>query len=144
MKYDLIFYLAKKTGYCEKRLRSVMKPAGAETNRIVSAASPSELGEQTAHSLRLCPLVVIVGGLRSTDDDNLATVLSRVLSNSALTLDNTRKLTVPGKNPDCGDAAGYIIRYKSQMILALPDEPDAIEAILTPDLLAYIKEKGEP
>lgn len=138
MKYDLIFYLAKKTGYCEKRLRAVFGAAGAEPNRIVSAASPIALGEETTHGLRLCPLVVIVGGLGSPDDDNLATVLSRVLSVSSLTLDNIRKLPAP----DGGDE-GYIIRYKSQMILALPDDPEAITAMLTPDLLAYIKEKGE-
>ena len=140
MKYDLIFYLAKKTGYCEKRLIKTMKQIGAEPNRIVSAASPSALGEETTHSLRLVPLVVIVGGLGSTDDDNLATVLSRVLSNSTLTLDNIRRLPAPDSEE--GDPAGYIIRYKSQMILALPDNPDAIEGLLTDDLLAYIREKA--
>ena len=138
MRYDLIFYIAKKTGYCEKRLRPVMKRIDAEPNRIVSAATPCALGDETTHSLRLVPLVVIVGGLRSPDDDNLTTVLSRVLSNSTLTLDNIRKLPAAA-----GAEEGYIIRYKSQMILALPDDPDAIESMLTPDLLAYIKEKGE-
>lgn len=136
MKYDLIFYIAKKTGYCEKRLRKILKRIGAEPNRIVSAAAPTALGEETVHSLRLVPLAVIVGGLRSPDDDNLAVVLSRVLSNSALTLDNIRKLPAPN------GAEGYIIRYKSQMLLALPDDPDAIEEMLTDDLLAYIKEKA--
>ncbi len=137
MKYDLIFYIAKKTGYCEKRLRRILKTISAEPNRIVSAPSPCALGEETVHSLRLVPLAVIVGGLHSADDDNLAVVLSRVLSNSALTLDNIRKLASPN-----GDE-GYIIRYKSQMLLALPDDPDAIEGMLTDDLLGYIKEKGE-
>lgn len=139
MKFDLIFYLSKKTGYCEKRLRSVMAAIDAEPNRIVSASSPTSLGDEATHSLRLVPLVVIVGGLRSPDDDNLATVLSRVLSNSTLTLDNIRRLACADS---AEDAEGYIIRYKSQMILALPDDPDAIEGLITPDLLAYIKEKG--
>ena len=141
MKYDLIFYIAKKTGYCEKRLRPLLKTIGAEPNRIVGATSPSSLGDEVVHSLRLCPLAVIVGGLGCEGDDNLATVLSRVFSNSTLTLDNMRKITAPGKNPG-SDSVGYIIRYKSQMILALPDEPDAIDAMLTPDLLTYIREKG--
>ena len=126
MKFDLIFYIAKKTGYCEKRLRAVMKTIDAE------------VGEEVTHSLRLVPLAVIVGGLRSIEDDNLATVLSRVLSNSSLTIDNIRRISSPESAQ-----GGYIIRYKSQMILALPDEPDAIEGLLTDDLLAYIKEKGE-
>ena len=135
MKYDLIFYISKKTGYCEKRLRPILKGVGAEPNRIVSAASPVELGEEVTHSLRLCPLVVIVGGLRSPDDDNLENVLSRVFSNSSVTLDNIRSLTA-----DSG-VRGYIVRYKSQMLLALPDDPDAIEAMLSKELLRYIEEK---
>ena len=135
MKYDLIFYIAKKTGYCEKRLRAVMRTIGAEPNRIVGAVSPSALGEEAVHSLRLCSLVIIVGGLRSLEDDNLATVLSRVFSNSTLTLENMRKITAES------GSEGYIIRCRSQMLLALPDEPDDIESILSPNLLAYIQEK---
>lgn len=134
MKYDLIFYIAKKTGYCEKRLRRILKTAGCDTNRIVSATSPSMLGEEVTHSLRLCRLAVIVGGLRSMEDDNLATVLSRVFSLAGISLSNMRKLTA-------SDKEGYVIRYKNQMILALPDEPDAIEAMLSQELLDYIKDK---
>lgn len=139
MKYDLIFYIAKKTGYCEKRLKRVTNPIGCEIHRIVSATSPSMLGEEVIHSLRLCRLAVIVGGLRSPDDDNLATVLSRVFSLAGIPLSNMRKLTAPDADED--NAEGYIIRYKNQMILALPDDPDAIEAMLTQDVLEYIKEK---
>lgn len=134
MKYDLIFYIAKKTGYCEKRLRRILSAVGAESHRIVSATSPSMLGDEVTHSLRICRLAVIVGGLRSVDDDNLATVLSRVFSLAGIPLNNMRKLSASG-------AEGYIIRYKSQMILALPDDPDTIEAMLSEDVLAYIKEK---
>ena len=134
MKYDLVFYIAKKTGYCEKRLRAVLKPISASANRIVSASSPTALGEEVTHGLRLCPMVIVVGGLSSCDDDNLATVLSRVFSNSSLTLDNMRKLTADS-------AQGYVIRCRSQMLLALPDDPDDIEALITPDLLRYIEEK---
>lgn len=135
MKYDLIFYIAKKTGYCEKRIRRVLSAIEGEPHRIVSATNPSLLGEEVTHSLRLCPLVVIIGGLRSMDDDNLATVLSRVFSLSGIPLSNMRRLSAES------GAEGYIIRYKSQMILALPDSPDDIEDMLSEDVLAYIKEK---
>ena len=134
MKYDLIFYLAKKTGYCEKRLRSVMKAIGASSNRVVSATSPTELGEEVTHSLRLCPLTVIVGGLSAPGQENLATVLSRVFSNSTLTLDNMRRL-------DSGGYEGYIVRCKNQALLALPDSPDGIEALLSEELLDYLDSK---
>ena len=135
MKYDLIFYIAKKTGYCEKRLRASFKGISAEVNRIVSATSPSALGDEAVHSLRLCPLVVIVGGLRSRDDDNLATVLSRVFSNSTLTLENMRRITA------ASGTQGYIVRCKGQILLALPDDPEDIASILSDDLLQYIREK---
>ena len=135
MKYDLIFYIAKKTGYCEKRLRPIMREIDADPNRIVSATAPTALGEEVKHSLRLTPLVVIIGGLGSLEDDNLAVVLSRAFSNSSLSLEHMRKITSP-----TGER-GYIIRYRSQIILALPDIPDEIEHMLTPDLLRYIAEK---
>lgn len=135
MKYDLIFYIAKKTGYCEKRLRRLLGAIGGEPHRIVSATSPNLLGEEVTHSLRICPLAVIVGGLRSLSDDNLATVLSRVFSLAGIPLSNMRKLSSES------GAEGYIIRYKSQMILALPDSPEEIEDMLSEEVLAYIKEK---
>ncbi len=135
MKYDLIFYIAKKTGYCEKRLRRLLGSIDAEPNRVVSATTPSLLGEEVTHSLRLCKLAVIVGGLRSTDDDNLATVLSRVFSLAGIPLTNMRKLSAKS------GTEGYIIRYKSQMLLALPDNPGEIEEMLTDEVLAYIKDK---
>lgn len=136
MKYDLIFYIAKKTGYCEKRLKQIMMPIGLEPNRIVNATSPTMLGEEVVHSLRLCRLAVIVGGLRSPDDDNLATVLSRVFSVApGISLRNMRKISC------LNGSEGYIIRCKSQMILALPDNPDEIEEMLSHNVLEYISQK---
>ena len=135
MKYDLIFYISKKTSYCEKAVRRALCTIGGEVHRITCAVTPVALGEEVAHSLKLCPLTVIVGGFGSMEDDNLATVLSRVFSNSALTLDNMRKLRAEG------GAEGYIIRYKTQILLALPDSPRDIEEMLSDKLLQYIEEK---
>ncbi|MBQ3284844.1 MAG: hypothetical protein IJH40_04295 [Ruminococcus sp.] len=135
MKYNLIFYIAKKTSYCEKAVRKALGAVGGEVHRITGATTPVALGEEVSRSLKICPLTVIVGGFNSMDDDNLATVLSRVFSNSALTLDNMRKLSAKS------GAEGYIIRYKSQILLALPDSPEAIEEMCSEELLAYIREK---
>lgn len=135
MKYDLIFYISKKTSYCEKKLSKALSQIEGEKNRVVYATTPTELGDEVCESLRLCPLVAIVGGLSSIDDDNLATVLSRVLSNSGLTLNNLRKITASSGHK------GYIIRYKSQILLALPDSPADIEEMLKEPLLRYIREK---
>ena len=62
-------------------------------------------------------------------------MLSRAFSTAGLTLDNMRRITAPS------GAVGYAVRYKTQMLLALPDSPDDIEAMLSPDLLRYITEK---
>lgn len=135
MKYDLIFYMSKKTSYCEKALRRSLSAIGGEPHRIVGATSPTELGAEVSRSLSVCPMAVIIGGFGSDEDDNLATVLSRVFSNSALTLDNMRRLS-----SESGET-GYIIKYKSQILLALPDSPEDISDMLTDDLLSYIGDK---
>ena len=138
MKYDLIFYLSKKTSYCEKALKKALNNIGGEARRITAATTPVALGEEVANSLRLCPLAVIIGGFNSDYDDNLATVLSRVFSNSKLTLSNMRKLSA-----DNG-TQGYIVRDKNQILLALPDSPEAITQMLSDDLLRYMEEKLSP
>ena len=135
MKYDLIFYISKKTSYCERAVRKSLKSIGGEAHRVVGATTPIELGEEVSHSLRICPMAIIIGGLGSDYDDNLATVLSRVFSNSSLTLDNMRRLSSQS------GAVGYIIRYRSQILLALPDSPEDIEELFSGELLSYIGDK---
>ena len=135
MKYDLIFYISKKTSYCEKAIRKALASIGGEPHRIVRAVTPTELGAQVTGSLKICPLAVIIGGLSSDYDDNLANVLSRVFSNSTLTLENMRKLSA-----DSG-CAGYIVRCKSQILLALPDSPEDITQMCSEELLEFIKDK---
>ena len=134
MKYDLIFYLSKKTSYCEKALRKALSTIGAEPYRITSATTPVMLGDLVSRGLKTCPLTVIIGGFNSFDDDNLRTVLSRVFSNSSLTLENMRRLSAE-------NSEGYIIRDRSQILLALPDDPDAITGMCSEELLGYIEEK---
>ena len=138
MKYNIIFYLSKKTSYCEKALKRSLTAISGEAHNITSATTPVALGEEVAHSLKICPLTVIIGGFHSDEDDNLATVLSRVFSNSPLTLDNMRKLSAES------GSAGYIIRSKNQILLALPDEPADIEAMCSEKLLSFIDEKLTP
>lgn len=135
MKYNLIFYLSKKTSYCEKALKKALAPIGGEAHQITSATTPVELGAQVSRSLRICPLTVIIGGFNSFDDDNLRTVLSRVFSNSSLTLENMRKLSAESGNE------GYIVRDKNQILLAFPDSPDDITEMCSDELLAYISDK---
>ncbi len=138
MKYHLIFYISKKTSYSEKAVKKRLKTIGGEAHRIVNATTPALLGEEVGRGLRTCPLTVIVGGLGSAGDDNLATVLSRVFSNSSLSLNNMRRLT------NGNGATGYVIRYKNQILLALPDSPEDIGELCSDGLLSYISEKTSP
>ena len=138
MKYHLIFYISKKTSYSEKAVKKRLNTIGGEAHRIVNATTPALLGEEVGRGLRTCPLTVIVGGLGSAGDDNLATVLSRVFSNSSLSLNNMRRLT------NGNGATGYVIRYKNQILLALPDSPEDIGELCSDGLLSYISEKTSP
>ncbi|MEE3492608.1 hypothetical protein [Ruminococcus sp.] len=135
MKYNLIFYLSRKTSYCEKALKKALAPIGGEAHLITSATTPVELGAQVSRSLKLCPLTVIIGGFDSFEDDNLRVVLSRVFSNSALTLDNMRKLSAES------GSEGYIIRDKNQILLSFPDSPEDITEMCGEELLEYIDSK---
>ena len=138
MKYHLIFYISKKTSYSEKAVKRRLKTIDGEAHRVVCATEPSMLGEEVVRGLRVCPLTVIIGGLGAYGDDNIATVLSRVFSNSGLTLGNMRRLRAKS------GADGYIIRYRSQILLALPDSPGDIEELCSDELLEFIKQKISP
>ena len=135
LEYSLIFYLSRKTSYCEKALKKALAPIGGEAHLITSATTPVALGAQVSRSLKLCPLTVIIGGFDSFEDDNLRVVLSRVFSNSALTLDNMRKLSAES------GSEGYIVRDKNQILLSFPDSPEDITEMCSEELLEYIGSK---
>lgn len=132
MKYDVLFYKSRKTSYCEKMLSAKLDSINMSSNRVIGSVAPTMLGETLCESLTLCNLVIIIGGFNTNDDENLVTVLSRALSNSNLTLSNTRKLKGDNSN-------GYIIKYEKQIIIALPDDPDEIDAILNDKFLSYLQ-----
>lgn len=132
MKYDVLFYKSRKTSYCEKMLSAKLDSINMSSNRVIGSVAPTMLGETLCESLTLCNLVIIIGGFNTNDDENLVTVLSRAMSNSNLTLSNTRKLKGDNSN-------GYIIKYEKQIIIALPDDPDEIDAILNDKFLSYLQ-----
>ena len=132
MKYDVLFYKSRRTSYCEKALSERLSKISMSSNRIISSVAPTKLGETLCESLTLCNLVVLIGGFSKNDNENLITVLSRAMSNSGLTLSNTRKLK--GAITD-----GYMIKYDKQVIIALPDNPEEIKFILHDKLLEYLE-----
>lgn len=131
-KYDLIFYLSRKTSYCEKRLKKLFKTIDFEQNKIVYCTESMDLGELLCKSLNHTKLVILVGGLSALGDYNLSTILSRVLSSTNLSLDHVKKLK--SKNQ-----TAFVITYKTQIILAVPDNPNDIDEMLNEDFLNYVK-----
>lgn len=132
MKFDLIFYQSKKTSLCEKKLSKLLNKSSISVNTTAFATTPIALGQRLVESLNCCYLVFVIGNLSTGDSNSFTRVISRAIANSKLTLGNTKKLrSLLG--PD-----GYIISCGKQVIVALPDDPCEIEAMLSHEVIDYI------
>ena len=130
MNCELIFYLSTKTGLCEKALRSSVSGLGLALNKTGFATSPEKLGKLITAAFERNDAVFIVGGLTG-DTNGVENILSKALANKAP--DDLKKL----KNP-LSSADGYLVRQGGQLLIALPDEPEEIEAVFGGPLRAYI------
>ncbi|MBQ2944566.1 MAG: hypothetical protein IJD93_07760 [Ruminococcus sp.] len=135
MKCDLIFYLARKTSYCEKALKKQLSELSLGLNQVTASTTPVMLGEKLIESLNRCNLVFIIGGLGFSGKNGLSEVLSKALSATKVTSSDIRKL-----RNDLGKQYGYLIRCGRQMIVALPDKPEELSEMFTPALVNLIKE----
>ena len=131
MKCDLIFYLAKKTALCQKKLNVLLKDSRFELNTITAATTPLSLGMQLNEDLSCVNLVFIIGGLRQNDLRSISNVFSKALANSSTDIIPKRLI-----NPNGSD--GYILRSGRQTIICLPDDPLQIEAMLAEPLMNYL------
>ena len=134
MKCDLIFYLARRTSYCEKALKKQLEELGIGLNTITASTTPVMLGEKLITSLSRCNLVFIIGGLGFSGKNGLSDVLSKALSSTKVTASDIKKL----KN-DLGKQYGYVIRCGKQMIVALPDKPEELSEMFSPALISCLK-----
>lgn len=133
MKCNLVFYLARKTSYCEKALKKALSKIGVELNTVCASTNPLMLGEKLTEALKICNLVFIIGGLGFSGENRLSDVLSRALATTKVKIGDVKKLSNSvGKN------CGYLIRSGNQLIVALPDNPEELSAMLSPELKAYI------
>ena len=132
MKCDVIFYLAKKTALCQKKLGEMLTVRGYELNTVTAATSPQSLGMQLTDDLGCVNLVFIVGGLRDNDIRGISNVFSKALANSSTGIIPKRL-----KN-EIGLFDGYILRSGKQTIICIPDTPEEIEGILNEPLLNYL------
>lgn len=134
MKCDLIFYLARRTSYCEKALKKQLEELGMSLNTVTASTTPLMLGEKLITSLGRCNLVFIIGGLGFSGKNGLSEVLSKALSATKVTPSDIKRL-----RNELGKQYGYLIRCGNQMIIALPDKPEELSQMFSPALVANIK-----
>jgi hypothetical protein len=132
MKCDLIFYLAKKTALCEKKIKELFANNIYQLNSVTASTTPDSLGMQLTDALNCVNLIVVVGGLRDNDVRAISNVLSKALANSSTNIIPKRL-----KN-EVGDFDGYILRSGKQTIICIPDNPEEIENMLNENMFNYL------
>lgn len=132
MKCDLIFYLAKKTALCEKKIKELFANTVYQLNSVTASTTPDSLGMQLTDALNCVNLIVVVGGLRDNDVRAISNVLSKALANSSTNIIPKRL-----KN-EVGDFDGYILRSGKQTIICIPDNPKEIENMLNENMFYYL------
>lgn len=132
MKCDLIFYLAKKTALCEKKIKELFANTAYQLNSVTASTTPDSLGMQLTDALNCVNLIVVVGGLRDNDVRAISNVLSKALANSSTNIIPKRL-----KN-EVGDFDGYILRSGKQTIICIPDNPKEIENMLNENMFNYL------
>lgn len=132
MKCDMIFYLAKKTAICQKKLENILQGRNYEVNMVTASTTPESLGMQLTDALGCVNLIFIVGGLRDNDFRGISNVFSKALANSSTNIIPKRI-----KN-SVGEFDGYILRSGKQTIICLPDNPKEMEDMLKEQMLNYL------
>lgn len=132
MKCDLIFYLAKKTALCEKKIKELFVTTVYQLNSVTASTTPDSLGMQLTDTLNCVNLIFVVGGLRDNDVRAISNVLSKALANSSTNIIPKRL-----KN-EVGDFDGYILRSGKQTIICIPDNPEEIENMLNENMFNYL------
>lgn len=132
MKCDLIFYLAKKTALCEKKIKELFATTIYQLNSVTASTTPDSLGMQLTDALNCVNLIFVVGGLRDNDVRAISNVLSKALANSSTNIIPKRL-----KN-EVGDFDGYILRSGKQTIICIPDNPKEIENMLNENMFNYL------
>lgn len=123
LKCNLIFYSARRTGYCETAIRSVLPKDRYSISQVFTAFSPEMLGDKINESLAECKTVFIIGGIDRNDKLSTPDLLSKAFSKNS-PLPKSEKLKI-GK-----DCLGYKLRSLDQTIFLIPDIPEQITKII--------------
>ncbi len=122
MDCNLIFYSARKTGYCETALVTALCGEKHRITRVLSAFDPEMLGEKINESLSECNMIFIIGGIERNDGLSAPDLLSKAFSKND-PLPKSEELTLNGRT------AGYKLSCLEQTILLFPDDPELITGL---------------
>ena len=131
MNCHIIFYMARKTGLCEKALITALQNLQLKPKKTLFATNPTQFGENLICSLTETNIVFTLGGLFSTDNQGIENVLSSALSKHHP--EEVKKL-----RNNLSDYDGYVIRQGCQLIIVLPDEPEEISEFFNGPLQEYL------
>lgn len=119
----LIFYSARKTGYCETALKASLSAEKYSVTRVLSAFDPEMLGEKVNESLSECNMIFIIGGIDRDDSLSTPDILSKAFSKND-PLPKSEGLKLDKK------VEGYKVKCLKQTIILLPDDPDKISRLV--------------
>ena len=136
MNCHIIFYMARKTGLCEKALHNSLESVKLKPQKTLFATNPRQFGENITSSLAEINLVFTIGGLYSADSQGIENILSSALSNRP-------PQEVKRLRNNISDYDGYIIRQDCQLIVVLPDEPEEITEFFKGPLNRYLQDFTE-
>ena len=131
MNTKLIFYLSTKTGICEKALKKELCELNLNLRPPLFATEPQALGTLLINAFDEVNIVFLIGAMGYSDRNSMENVLSKALADKEP--DDLKKL----RNP-VGSDDGYLVRRGGQLLIALPDNPDSIRAIMNDVLREYI------
>lgn len=131
MNCRLVFFVARKTSFCERALQKSFSELDLELVKTCFATDSEQLGVELTDAFKKLNVVFVVGGLGFDDEKGIKSIISRALCETPV--NDCKKL----KN-EYGDD-GYVIRAANQLLVLLPDEPAQIEEIMHGPLKKYIK-----
>lgn len=129
MKSALIYYTARKTGYCETALRSCTESIGVTIDKILASVTDTNLGDNINSCLAQYNTLFIIGDVSRRDKAGVMPVLSCGLKDKNVT----------AKQIIADDSKGYLLEFENKNLVVLPDSPEKISKLVSVPLLNYLK-----
>ena len=129
MKSALIYYTARKTGYCETALRGCTESVGVAIDKVLASVTDTNLGDNINSCLAEYNTLFIVGDISRRDKTGVMPVLSCGLKHNA----------VRAKQLIAEDSKGYLLEFENKKLVVLPDSPEKISRLVSVPLINYLK-----